>query len=67
MRWLYEQSFVGDSKGEKGPVLIMHVYSIFPLSSVTYQEQEKNGGSAWVEGVIVSGRASVSQIVTETC
>lgn len=53
--------------GGKGPALIMYVYSIFPLSSVTYQGRGKEGGSREKEGVIVSGRLSVSQIVMETC
>lgn len=56
-----------DAKGVKGPALIIYVYSIFPLSSVTYQGQRKKGGIVEMEGVIVSGRASVSQIVMETC
>lgn len=53
--------------GGKDPSLIMYVYSIFPLSSVTYQGREKEGGSREKDGVIVSGRLSVSQIVLETC
>lgn len=53
--------------GGKGPALIMHVHSIFPPSSVTYQGRGKEGGSGEKELVIASGRLSVSQIVTETC
>lgn len=53
--------------GGQGPALIMYVYSIFPLSSVTYQGRGKEGGIREKEGVIVSGRLSVSQIVVETC
>lgn len=53
--------------GGKGPALIMYIHSIFPLSSVTYQGRGKEGGSREMEGVIVSGRVSVSQIVMETC
>ncbi len=51
----------------KGPALIMYVYSIFPLSSVTYQGRGKEGGSPEKDGDFVSGRLSVSQIVMETC
>lgn len=53
--------------GGEGPALIMYVYSIFPPSSVTYQGEGKEGGSRERDGVIVSGRLSVSQIVMETC